>query len=211
MARDGPLVPGPGGAVAAVRTRLLLAVDTAGDGVSLALGDGVRSWGVRRAAARADEALWPALESLLKKAGARLGDLGGVACVTGPGRFTAVRVGVTFAGTLAGARGLETAGFTRFEACAPSLAGADDGLFGLVVPALRDESYLQLWRKAGERLGPAAAPVWVPAGGLPAALGDAARVDASSAGAAELLLRAPARLSKAPLEPLYLKPANYAK
>ena len=85
---------------------VILAVDTAGDGVSLALGDGTKVWASRRKVKAADEALWPALEALLKKAKKRLTDLEGVACVTGPGRFTAVRIGVTFADTLARARGI---------------------------------------------------------------------------------------------------------
>ena len=89
---------------------LILAVDTAGDGVSLALGVGETTWSVRRRAKAADEALWPALEALLKKAKKRLSDVKGVACVTGPGRFTAVRIGVTFADSLAHACGLPVVG-----------------------------------------------------------------------------------------------------
>lgn len=187
---------------------LILAVDTAGDGVCLALGDGEKAWSVRRRAKAADEALWPALEGLLKKAGKRLPDLAGIACVTGPGRFTAVRVGVTFADSLARARGIPAVGLTRFEAYAPRLKGA--ARVGLVVPALREEWFLQIWTGRG----PEAAPVWVAAGGLDAALAGAEQVDASAASAKDLLAPARARLAAKrvpPLRPLYLKPANYSK
>ncbi|TBR21015.1 tRNA (adenosine(37)-N6)-threonylcarbamoyltransferase complex dimerization subunit type 1 TsaB [bacterium] len=187
---------------------LILAVDTAGDGVSLALSDGKKTWSLRRQTKAADEALWPALDSLLKKAKARLSDLKGVACVTGPGRFTAVRIGVTFADSLARARGLPVVGLTRFEAFAPRLK--TPGRFGLVVPTFREESYLQLWTEEG----PAAPPTWVAAGGLPAALAGAVQIDASPASAKDLLAPARALLAKKrrpPLRPLYLKPANYAK
>jgi tRNA threonylcarbamoyladenosine biosynthesis protein TsaB len=187
---------------------LVLAVDTAGDGVSLALGDGAKAWSLRRKAKAADEALWPALEGLLKKAEKRLPDLKGVACMTGPGRFTAVRIGVTFADSLARARGVPVVGLTRFEAYAPRLKGP--GRFGLVVPTFREESYLQIWTERG----PAARPTWVAANGIEAALSGAKPVDVTAASAKDLLTPARARLSakRLPLlRPLYLKPANYVK
>lgn len=186
---------------------LILAVDTAADGVALALGDGRRVWTLRRRAKAADEALWPALEALLRKAGKRLGDLDGLACVTGPGRFTAVRVGVAFTDALSRALGVPAAGLTRFEAFAPRLKGS--GRRALVVPSVREESFLQLWTERG----PAAPPVWVAAGGVPAAAEGAPLVEAA-AGARDLLGPARARLAEPhlpPLRPLYLKPASYAK
>ena len=192
---------------------LILGVDTAGEGVSLALGDGLRVWSSRRRARSAEAALWPALEALLKKAGKRLEDLGAVACIVGPGRFTAVRLGVTFSDMLARTRAIPAVGLTRFEACAPSLPERD-GVYALVVPAPREESYLQLWRRCGKRVAAEAPPGWAAAGALESAAGGAPRLDASSSSARELL--APARRllasrRRAPLRPLYLKPANYAK
>ena len=187
---------------------LILAVDTAGDGVSLALGDGDKTWSARRKVKAADEALWPALEALLKKAEKRLSDVKGVACMTGPGRFTAVRIGVTFADTLARARGIPVVGLTRFEAFAPRLKGP--GRSGLVVPTFREESYLQIWTERG----PAAPATWVAANGLEAALAGATHVDVTAASAEDLLAPARARLGATrlpPLRPLYLKPANYVK
>ncbi|TPW21572.1 MAG: peptidase M22 [Elusimicrobia bacterium] len=187
---------------------LILAVDTAGDGVALALGVGEEVWSVRRKVKAADEALWPVLEALLKKAKKRLSDLEGIACVTGPGRFTAVRIGVTFADTLARARGVPVVGLTRFEAFAPRLKGP--GRHGLVVPTFRDESYMQVWTERG----PAAPATWVAANGLEAALAGAVHVDVTSASAKDLLAPARARLGAKrlpPLRPLYLKPANYVK
>lgn len=187
---------------------LILAVDTAGDGVALALGDAAKVWSVRRKAKAADEALWPALEALLKKAKRRLPDLVGVVCMTGPGRFTAVRIGVTFADSLARARGIPVVGMTRFEACNPHVD--PQGWCGMVIPALRGEWFMQHW---GE-FGGLSAPKWVPADGLEAALSGAFRIDASRASAKELLAPGRERLAAKrlpPLRPLYLKPANYSK
>lgn len=183
---------------------LILAVDTSGEGLSLALGDGRLLWSVRRTARNSDEALWPALEALLKKAKKRLKDLGAIAVAVGPGRFTAVRVGVTFADTLARALGVPAVGLTRFDAM------AEDGPVGLVIETFRGEAYLQLRKKDGT----ATKPIWVAAGGLDAALGGVRRVDAAGASAAGLLGPARERLRGGltpPLRPLYLKPANYTK
>lgn len=191
---------------------LVLSVDTAGEGVCLALGDGARGWSARRKARSAEGALWPALAALLKKAGRRLDDLDAVACLVGPGRFTAVRLGVTFCDMLARARALKAVGVTRFEACAPSLKA--DGRYALVVPAPREESFVQLWRVKKGRAVPEGPAHWVAAGALDAAVGDAARVDASFSSAKEALAPALLKLKARrppPLRPLYLKPANYAK
>ncbi|MBI5595171.1 MAG: tRNA (adenosine(37)-N6)-threonylcarbamoyltransferase complex dimerization subunit type 1 TsaB, partial [Elusimicrobia bacterium] len=158
---------------------LILGVDTAGEGVSLALGDGSRVWALRRRARSAEAVLWPALEALLKKAGKKLGDLGGVACVVGPGRFTAVRLGVTFCDMLARSRGIPAVGLTRFEACAPALADKAQGRYALVVPSPREENYLQLWRRDGKGARAEASPAWAAAGALDAAVGAAVKVDAS--------------------------------
>ncbi|MBI2362225.1 MAG: tRNA (adenosine(37)-N6)-threonylcarbamoyltransferase complex dimerization subunit type 1 TsaB [Elusimicrobia bacterium] len=193
---------------------LILGVDTAGEGVSLALGDGARVWALRRKARSAETVLWPALEALLGKAGKTLSELGGVACVTGPGRFTAVRLGVTFCDMLARSRGVPAVGLTRFEACAPTLAAKAEGPYALVVPSPREEAYLQLWRRSGRTVAAEAPPVWTAAGALDAAAGAAVRVDASAASARELLgpaRRLLAARRRPALRPLYLKPANYAK
>ncbi len=178
---------------------LILAVDTSGEGLSLALGDGKKTWSVRRGAHNSDEELWPAMDALLKKSKKRLKDIGAIAAAVGPGRFTAVRVGVTFADTLARALGVPAVGLTRFDAV------AEAGSVGLVIETFRGEAYLQLRN---------AKPVWVPAGGLEAALGGVRRVDAGGANAVGLLGPALKRLRGGllpPLRPLYLKPANYKK
>ncbi len=192
---------------------LILAVDSAGEGLTMALGDGGRTWQVGRTAHDSDESLWPALDSLVKKAKRRLQDIKAVAAAVGPGRFTAVRVGVTFADTVARALGVPAVGLTRFDAMAEGLAG-EDGAVGLVIETFRGEAYLQRWTKEGDSMTPAAKPTWVAAGGLAAALAGARQVDARGVAAAGLLGPARRRLRGGrppPLRPLYLKPANYKK
>jgi len=168
-----------------------------------------------------DEKLVPLLDSLLCRAGWELSDVEGIVAGSGPGRFTSVRVGMTFAAALAAALGVPAVGLTRFEAAAARLArspGRRDGRHALVFPGFREESYLQVFVKEGRRTVPAGPPAWVPKGGLSAALSEAGSPelygDAPRTGAADFLRAGLPLLTgggSAPLRPLYLKPANFLK
>ena len=126
---------------------MLLALDTATDRASLALGiPGYEPLeesigGARRHAA----ALLPAIQRLLQRAGASLGDLRGLVLSDGPGSFTGLRVGASVVKALVQARSLPL--WT-----APSLlvraAGAarDDALVLAVANALRGEVYAAAYR-----------------------------------------------------------------
>ena len=86
-----------------------LAVDTATDRASVALGTGVRDaceeslTGARRHAS----ALLPMVDRLLRRGGLELGGVGGLLLSDGPGSFTGLRVGASVAKALARARRLE--------------------------------------------------------------------------------------------------------
>ena len=92
---------------------LTLAVDTSGRVASLALltPDGRRSL-VRLdpAGRRNAKTLIPEAVALCEAAGVTLADVGLVSVTTGPGSFTGLRVGVTFAKTLAFAAGADAVG-----------------------------------------------------------------------------------------------------
>jgi len=133
---------------------MLLGIDTATDVASVALvRPGGREpleehlLGARRHAA----ALVPMLESLLRRAGASLDDVRGVALSDGPGSFTGLRVGAAMAKALVHARQLPLW-------VAPSLlvraAGvAQDGRLVLAISsALRGEVYAAAYRFTGDRI-----------------------------------------------------------
>lgn len=132
---------------------MFLAIDTATDRASVALGEvggpAVEEHveGARRHAA----ALLPMVQSLLRRAGASLDDIRGIVLSDGPGSFTGLRVGASAAKALVQARNLPL--WT-----APSLlvraAGVErDGAVVLAVSnALRGELYAAAYRFLGNRI-----------------------------------------------------------
>jgi tRNA threonylcarbamoyladenosine biosynthesis protein TsaB len=132
---------------------MLLAIDTATDQASVALGvPGAKVLeenlvGARRHAS----ALLPMVQALLRRAGASLNDVRGIVLSDGPGSFTGLRVGAAAVKALVQARGLPLW-------VAPSLlvraAGvAEDGQLVLTFSsALRGELYAAAYRFLGEEI-----------------------------------------------------------
>lgn len=215
----------------------LLAFDTTGERLSIALLDGGRRR-VRtaKASAEQDEQLTKETERLLRSAKLRLADMDAFAAATGPGRFTGIRVGLTFVGVLAKALGKPAVGVSWLEAAAWKAARGNE-LVVSVVQGWKGELFFQVFRRDGERPEPLRPPRWSQPAGLAAAVkadlggraaslvGPAAPAAAELLGreapgeeearrldAADLLVAAKARLergSEDPLEPLYIKPAHY--
>ncbi|HEU4681763.1 MAG TPA: tRNA (adenosine(37)-N6)-threonylcarbamoyltransferase complex dimerization subunit type 1 TsaB [Gemmatimonadales bacterium] len=132
---------------------MLLAIDTATDQASIALGRAGREplqeiiGGARRHAA----ALLPAIQTLLDRAGLSLRQVSGVVVSDGPGSFTGLRVGAAVAKAL-----VHAGGFPLWVA--PSLmvraAGVakDEALILAVSNALRGEVYAAAYRFLGNRI-----------------------------------------------------------
>lgn len=132
---------------------MLLAIDTATDQASVALGVSAEApleeniGGSRRHAA----ALLPVIRRLLLRAGASLDDVTGIVLSDGPGSFTGLRVGASVAKALVQARKLPLW-------IAPSLlvraAGVarDQAVVLAVASALRGEVYAAAYRFIGEQI-----------------------------------------------------------
>ena len=133
---------------------MLLAIDTATDLASVALGQPGEKEpleenlpGARRHAA----ALIGMAEGLLRRAGASLDDVRGIALSDGPGSFTGLRVGAAMAKALVHARGLPLW-------VAPSLlvraAGVaqHESIVLAISSALRGEVYAAAYRFLGDRI-----------------------------------------------------------
>jgi tRNA threonylcarbamoyl adenosine modification protein YeaZ len=195
----------------------ILAVDATGETLSVALDAGEKVFAVRKSSASRphDELLLPAVEGVLKRAKISWDDLDAVAAAAGPGRFTGIRIGLSFASILGMKLKIPALALSRLEAAAEK-NGADDVLAAL--PGWKNEVYSQRFRRKGKTLAPIGAAEWTAPdawprkkteaekGGLAVAEGDVDAVD--------LLRVARRRLGNKdypPFEPFYLKPAGYEK
>jgi tRNA threonylcarbamoyl adenosine modification protein YeaZ len=162
---------------------LLLALDTATPAVTVALHDGTRVLAESTAhdPRRHGELLAPAIETVLREAGASRTDLTDVVAGTGPGPFTGLRVGLVTARTLAAALSLRLHGVGTLDALAfHALQQVPDSLangFVVATDARRKEVYWARYAPAAGATGAAAVqrvdgpgvsrPADVPTEGLP--------------------------------------------
>jgi tRNA threonylcarbamoyladenosine biosynthesis protein TsaB len=100
---------------------LILAFDTATDVATSALVEDGEVLGERTSRA---VTLLEDVDALLRQAGARTGDIRGLAVGTGPGSFTGLRVGLATARGLAFALGVPVAGVSTLDALAAGAPGA---------------------------------------------------------------------------------------
>jgi tRNA threonylcarbamoyladenosine biosynthesis protein TsaB len=136
-----------------------LALDTATDRASVAIGvSGAVAAeehisGARRHAA----ALLPAVDALLRRTGASLDDLEGIALSDGPGSFTGLRVGASVAKALVHARGVQlwTAPSLMVRAAGVMVG---KGLVLAVANALRGDLYAAAYRFYPDRVSTDLAP-----------------------------------------------------
>jgi tRNA threonylcarbamoyladenosine biosynthesis protein TsaB len=123
------------------RAVLLLAVETSTPATSAAVvgDDGPRALVQHVAANRHGELLAPAVAEALSQAGVTPRDLTHVVAGVGPGPFTGLRVGVTFARTTAHALGVPALGVCSLDALAAAAGSAGDVV--AVTDARRREVY----------------------------------------------------------------------
>ncbi|MFH1618693.1 MAG: tRNA (adenosine(37)-N6)-threonylcarbamoyltransferase complex dimerization subunit type 1 TsaB [bacterium] len=150
----------------------VLGIDTAGAriGVSLLCPDGkIRS--ASRQGINHERSLFPILDALMEPFGLALADLGTVCVLTGPGRFTGIRIGLTFASVLNRLAGVEARGISTLEAVAWQTAQSEDFrrfvpaakgvVLASIIHAFRDEYYCRLFKAAGESPVPVGTARWL--------------------------------------------------
>ena len=195
---------------------IILAVDATGDDLTAALDSGGKVYAVRRSGKKPhDEALLPAVEGLLKRAKISWDDLDAVAAASGPGRFTGIRIGLSFAAMAGMKLKIPALALSRLEAAAEK-SGADDVLAAL--PGWKNEVYSQRFRRTRAGLSADGDAEWTAPEAWPkrreAAESLGRTVAYGDVDAADLLPVARARLAAKkppPFEPFYLKPAGYEK
>jgi tRNA threonylcarbamoyladenosine biosynthesis protein TsaB len=143
---------------AAAATGPVIGIDTAGTAVVLAVVARGRVLAeMSRASASHCAQLPAAVEELLGRAGVGFGDLEGVAVGLGPGSFTGLRVGLSYAKGISLALHCATVGVSTFDAmalaaweCADSVA--EGAIICPVVDARKGEVYAALYRVAADGL-----------------------------------------------------------
>lgn len=195
---------------------ILLAVDATGEAVTAALQAGAKVYTARRSGKKPhDETVLPVVEGLLKRAGVSWDDLDAVAAAAGPGRFTGIRIGLSFAAMAGMKLGIPALALSRLEAAAESSSAAD---VLAALPGWKDEVYSQRFRRTKTGLAAVGDAVWTAPEAWPAfraaAEARGSAVAYRPVDARDLLPVARARLAAKdlpPFEPFYLKPAGYEK
>ena len=205
---------------------IVLALDTCLSACSVALlNDGLLIGSASEPMTRGhQERLAPMVRDVVRAAGLSFGDLGRIGVTVGPGSFTGLRVGLSFAKGMALALDRPCVGVGVLEALAGSVP--EDGLKAAVIDGGRGNLYLQLFEGAAALTAPdiltvdAAAARLVevcgardltlvgPGVALLAAAAPAARVMALEAPSAETVGMLAANALLAPPTPLYLRPPD---
>lgn len=139
---------------------MLLAIDTATDRASVALGiPGAEPLEENLAGARRHAAaLLPLIQSLLRRGGASLEDLSGIVLSDGPGSFTGLRVGASVAKALVHARGLPLWVAPSLLVRAAGVVSGPGAIVLAIAGALRGEVYAAAYRFFPDRIHTELAP-----------------------------------------------------
>lgn len=144
---------------ASAATSPLLAIDTAGPRLQLALAvDGRVDVLVEDLARGHAEIIFERIDALLTRNGLAYDALHRIAVTSGPGSFTGLRIGLSAARGLGLALGIPVIGVPTLLAM--SLSGEEGAPFAVIVDARRHEAYVQAFAAPGDPSGdPAILPV----------------------------------------------------
>lgn len=137
-----------------------LSIDTSGQRLTLALWDDDRLIASHSEPAqqRHSDLMTTVLDSLLEQAHLGVRDIGVVAVCNGPGSFTGLRVGISFAKGLAMGLGLRVIALNTLEALAFS-ASEVSGLLSPMLDAKRKQVYTALYNKTGDEVAVVKGPL----------------------------------------------------
>ncbi len=145
--------------------QVILGLDTSGAPLTVALEADGKVYARRRKGVKQERLLFPAVNSALEAAGAALQDVSRIFIVRGPGRFTGIRISLTFASMLKYLNKTEVRGATLFEVLRRQAEASKkflawkklnpSGALGVVLHAFREEYFLQIFD------GQNAAPAWL--------------------------------------------------
>lgn len=144
---------------------ITMGMDSSGPTLLVCASDGAKSWSLHHTGIKQEQFLLPLTDKLLGKAGAELKDVKKIFIVRGPGRFTGIRISLTFASMLRSLNGTQVCGATLFEIIRRQAQASrafegwkrenPSGVLAVVLHAFREEYFLQFFDDRNE------GPVWL--------------------------------------------------
>ncbi len=132
-----------------------LVMDTSNSPLLLGIEKDGKLFTVRRKGIKQERLLFPVINQLLTKAGTSLDDIERIFIVRGPGRFTGIRIALTFASMMQMLSGCEVKGATLFEIIHRQVlasrayqkwhAAYPAGAVAVILHAFREEYFLQIF------------------------------------------------------------------
>ena len=132
-----------------------LMIDTSTSPLLLALEKDGKIISSRRKGIKQEKLLFPILRGLLTKANAKLSDISRIFIIRGPGRFTGIRIALTFASMMQFLNKCEVKGATLFDVVFHQVTASQayktwykqrpDGVVAVILHAFREEYFLQIF------------------------------------------------------------------
>lgn len=142
-----------------------MVLDTSHSPLLIAVEKNGQVFSARRKGIKQEKLLFPVLKQLLAKAGVSLPDISRIFIIRGPGRFTGIRIALTFASMLRMLSGCDVKGATIFEVIHRQVQALrayktwqeqnPSGVIAVVLHAFREEYFLQIFDTAKS------APKWL--------------------------------------------------
>ncbi len=139
--------------------QITLGMDSSGPTLAVCASDGAKITALHHTGIKQEPFLLPLVQRLLQKAGAELTDVKKVFIVRGPGRFTGIRISLTFASMLKYLNGASVSGATLFDilyyqSCQSRSFATwkkenPSGVLAVVLHAFREEYFLQIFDGTG--------------------------------------------------------------
>lgn len=134
---------------------ITLALDSSGPNLLVAVSDGQKTYSARQSGIKQEQFFLSVIERLLTKIGAELSDIKQICFVRGPGRFTGLRISLTFASMMQMLNGSSVYSATLFELLYQQVQQSvsfakwkqmhPDGIAAVVLHAFREEYFLQFF------------------------------------------------------------------
>ena len=145
--------------------QITLSIDSSGPQFTAGIFDGKKIYSMQRSGIKQEQFFLPVIERVLAKAGAKLEDVAHICLVRGPGRFTGLRISITFASMMQMLNGTKVSGATLFDLLEQQVhvspafiswkAKYPLGISAVVLHAFREEYFLQFFDGTG------AGPQWL--------------------------------------------------